>query len=107
MDIDAARVPKDPKKAAEEAHCRKEGLCYKCKEKGHIINKCPKWPTDHKGKPPPYQPKARATTTPTVIEEGPPIENANNLKDLARTIHTLNDQKTEELFKLIMDNEDF
>ncbi len=29
--------------AAERDQCRKEGSCFRCREKGHMANKFPKW----------------------------------------------------------------
>ena len=107
MEIDAAKISKDPKKEEEATRLKREGRCFKCQKQGHMKKACPDWGQQEKGKPPPYQPKARATTLPTIKEEGPSSKENLDLKQLARSIHTLDDQRTEELFELIMDREDF
>ena len=102
MEIDVAKsFEKDQKKQAELEKLRKEGRCYKCLKQGHMKKACPDWEKEGKGKPPPYQPKARSTTT-KEEKEGEP----QDLKQLARAVHGLDERKTDELFELMMD-EDF
>ena len=107
MEIDAAKVPEDPKKAKEVTRLRNEGRCFKCQKQGHMKNACPDWGPKDKGKPPPYQPKARmAAALPTIEEEGP-SKQTQEVGQLARTIRGLNDQTTDELFHAILEKEDF
>jgi hypothetical protein len=111
MEIDAAKFIKDPKREEENAKLRKEGRCFKCKKQGHMKNACPDWAKESKGKPPPYQPKAQSADVPepsiTESTREAPFQEPQNMKELTQNIHTLDDQKTDELFQLIMDGEDF
>jgi hypothetical protein len=111
MEIDAAKFTQNPRREEENAQLRKEGRCFKCKKQGHMKKACPDWAEESKGKPPPYQPKARSVNVsgPSTMEpndENPPKE-LQDMKQLARNIHTLDDQETDELLQLVMDGEDF
>ena len=45
------KKPKDPKmNNNEKIRCMQEGLCFKCKERGHRIRDCPTWQKDLKAR---------------------------------------------------------
>jgi hypothetical protein len=98
MEIDAGWTSKEkPKKGSDRTdrtQLSKEGKCFKCFQPGHLKKDCPKW----KGKPPPYKPKVAKLAT--ITEE--PKEKHSNLKELARTMATLDDQRREDLFDILV-----
>jgi hypothetical protein len=103
MEIDSARLQGiNPQKETENARLRKEGRCYKCGEIGHLKKECPKWQSTSV-KPPPYS-KARSTNLKT-IEETVEEDQPQDLKELARSMTTLNDDKKDELFNLLLEGE--
>jgi hypothetical protein len=105
MEIDAAQIrDRDPKRAAEIAKLRAEGKCYKCQVKGHLKRDCPEW-GKNKAKPPPYQAKARSTNAADQTRETG--EGPSNIQELARSMSTLDDNKRDQLFDLLLEGEDF
>ena len=106
MEIDATRTQQNPEKAAESARLRKEGRCYKCQQIGHLKKNCPEWPKKI-DKPPPYPSKARTTALEPIKETGE--EGPSDLKELARSMSFLDDDKKDELFDLLLqgNEEDF
>jgi hypothetical protein len=110
MEIDAAKFIRNPKQEEKNAQLHKEGRCFKCKKQGHMKDACPKWAKESKGKPPPYQPKARSADVPGPSSMGPtdkaPYKEPQDIEQLTRSIHALDSQRTNKLFQL-MEEEDF
>jgi hypothetical protein len=113
MEIDAAKFPRDPKREEEIAQLRKEGQCFGCKKLGHARRDCPTHPPKgDKGRPPPYQSKARSANVPgpssTEQNEGPDDTGSpRDMRQLARSILSLDKVTTNDLFKQILEGEDF
>jgi hypothetical protein len=100
MEIDAGWTSKEKtKKVFDRTQLSKEGKCFKCLQTGHIKKDCPEW----KGKPPPYKPKVAKLAT--VMEE--PKEELSDIKELARTMATLDDQRREDLFDILINEQGF
>lgn len=112
MEIDAAKFPHDPKKNEEIDQLHKEGRCFGCKKLGHSRRDCPTNPPNReKGKPPPYQPKACSTNVPEPSSmeqsEAPAETGPQGVKQLARSILSLDEETTNDLFTQILEGEDF
>ena len=98
MEVDATRWELDPKRKALIDKQKKEGLCFKCNERGHLKRDCPKWP--NKGNPPSPRTKVRKVE----VEDS---STTRNIPEMARSMAALGNNEQEELFNLLMEKEDF
>ena len=108
MDIDLARTKeistakthRFPQKNKDQERMKKEGLCFRCQQKGHLCWDCPKG----KGTNTRAQPKAEGQV---VAVEADDSKEEGSPPDLARQIRSLDDEGRENLLTTLLKNPDF
>ena len=79
---------------------KKEGLCFRCQQKGHLCRDCPKG----KGTNTRAQPKAEGRV---VAVEADDSKEEGSPPDLARQIQSLDNEGRENLLTTLLKNPDF
>ena len=98
MDIDAISLSKFT--PTERARCIKEGLCFRCRKKGHSANKCNNARSTPTGSyPRPQNIRSTETKTPTIT---PPAKTPSPIETYINSLKTQGKNETEILQVLQM-----